>query len=114
MATLKELLAQQEKLAAQIEAVRQEQKAGGIERIKQLMSELGITGNDLGFHDVATLPHGKTGPRTFKQRKPMAAPEPKYRDPATGNTWSGRGKPPRWLQGNRDDYLIGKEQAKAA
>ena len=24
---------------------------------------------------------------------------PKYRDPATGQTWTGRGKPPKWIQG---------------
>jgi DNA-binding protein H-NS len=112
--SLKALLKQQEELAAKIEAVRAEGKAKGIEQIKSIMDELGITASDLGFYDVATLPHGKTGPRTFKQRKAMAPIEPKYRDPATGNTWSGRGKPPRWLQGNRDDFLIGKDQAKAA
>jgi DNA-binding protein H-NS len=32
---------------------------------------------------------------------------PKYRDPATRRTWSGRGKTPRWLKGkNPDDYRI--------
>ena len=33
-------------------------------------------------------------PKTAKTRKPVAA---KYRDAATGDTWSGRGKPPKWL-----------------
>ncbi|WP_373785874.1 H-NS family nucleoid-associated regulatory protein, partial [Delftia acidovorans] len=23
----------------------------------------------------------------------------KYRDPASGATWTGRGKPPRWIEG---------------
>ena len=28
-------------------------------------------------------------------------------NPATGETWTGRGKPPKWIQDkNRDDYLI--------
>jgi DNA-binding protein H-NS len=112
--SLKALLKQQEELAAKIEAVRAEGKAKGIEQIKSIMAELGIGASDLGFYDVATLPNGKAGPRTFKQRKPMPPSQPKYRDPATGSTWSGRGKPPRWLQGDRDAYLIGKEQAKAA
>jgi DNA-binding protein H-NS len=26
---------------------------------------------------------------------------PKYRDPATGQTWTGRGKAPKWIQ-NQD------------
>lgn len=112
--TLKALLKQQEELAAKIEALRAESKATGVERIQAIMAELGIVAADLGFYDVSTLPQGKNGPRTFKQRKPMAPAEPKYRDPATGNTWNGRGKAPKWLQGNRDDYLIGREQPKAA
>lgn len=38
---------------------------------------------------------------------------PKYRDPASGMTWSGRGRPPTWVLaheesgGKRDDLLIG-------
>ncbi len=28
-------------------------------------------------------------------------------NPATGETWTGRGKPPKWIQGqNRDSFLI--------
>jgi DNA-binding protein H-NS len=26
----------------------------------------------------------------------------KYRDPATGTEWSGRGKPPAWIKGVQD------------
>jgi len=35
---------------------------------------------------------------------------PKYGDPKTGKTWTGRGKPPAWIAGvkNRDPYLIDK------
>ncbi|MFM2323494.1 MAG: hypothetical protein RL244_373, partial [Pseudomonadota bacterium] len=32
---------------------------------------------------------------------------PKYRNNETGETWTGRGKPPRWIQDkNREDFLI--------
>ncbi|GEM_PF-3087121 len=32
---------------------------------------------------------------------------PKYRDLATGKTWSGRGKRPKWFDSERaDDFLI--------
>ena len=32
---------------------------------------------------------------------------PKYRDPATGDTWTGRGKAPNWIEGkNRSSYAI--------
>ncbi|MFP3741092.1 H-NS family nucleoid-associated regulatory protein, partial [Burkholderia sp. SIMBA_019] len=42
-------------------------------------------------------------------RPPKKAPLPaKYQDPKTGNTWSGRGKPPKWIVGkNRERFLIG-------
>jgi len=31
----------------------------------------------------------------------------KYRDPSTGATWTGRGKPPNWIKDqDRDDFLI--------
>nr|WP_247873597.1 H-NS histone family protein [Burkholderia sp. LS-044] len=33
---------------------------------------------------------------------------PKYMDPQTGATWSGRGRPPRWIANveNRDAFLL--------
>lgn len=36
--------------------------------------------------------------------------EPKYRNPETGESWSGRGKTPRWLAGkDRSLYEIKKD-----
>ena len=33
---------------------------------------------------------------------------PKYRDPATGQTWTGRGKAPKWIDGkDRSNSLFG-------
>lgn len=43
--------------------------------------------------------------------KPVA---PKYRHPDTGETWTGRGKPPRWISAavdggaTRESFLIGE------
>ena len=32
---------------------------------------------------------------------------PKYRNPSTGETWTGRGKAPKWIDGkDRSNYLI--------
>jgi DNA-binding protein H-NS len=58
------------------------------------------------------------------QNDPVAAEEigrfspvkPRYQSPTTGETWTGRGKQPAWLQAaiadgaNIDDFLIGAEQ----
>lgn len=42
--------------------------------------------------------------KTGRVRAPLA---PKYRNPASGETWSGRGKAPKWIDPkNKDKYLI--------
>lgn len=32
--------------------------------------------------------------------------EPKYKDPETGKTWAGRGRLPRWLIGDKEQYKL--------
>jgi len=103
---LKKLLEQAARIADKIEEVRRQHKQEGIDQIKTIMAELGITATDLGFYDVETLKHGKRGPRTFAPKAVHAPLPPMYRDPESGKTWSGRGKQPRWLEGKREDYLI--------
>lgn len=55
----------------------------------------------------------KAAPAARKARKPLGKVAPKYQNPAnTGETWTGRGKQPRWLaaytaQGKKlEDFLI--------
>jgi len=31
---------------------------------------------------------------------------PKYQDPKTGKTWSGRGREPSWIKGKRRDRFL--------
>ena len=67
--------------------------------------------------DPAHFP-GKGKGKKRGQRKPRAdagkKAEPKYRDPKTGTTWSGRGRPAAWLKAHMDagkkkeDFLIKK------
>jgi len=45
----------------------------------------------------------KDAPAPKKQKADLP---PKYRDPASGKTWSGRGREPLWLAGRRDEFLI--------
>lgn len=98
MSTLKELLAQQEALNKQIEEVRTAAIAGAIEQVRKLVAEFGLTVNDVftGGAKAAGVKKKTSGTVAIK-----------YRDPLSGNTWTGRGKAPRWLDGkNRDDYLV--------
>ena len=54
----------------------------------------------------------------FSKKAPRAAAAgtktvaPKYRDPETGATWTGRGKPPLWIAGkDRLNFLIQDQTA---
>lgn len=41
-----------------------------------------------------------------KKGKRVKVP-PKYRDPVSGKTWSGRGRAPKWIDGkDREQFLI--------
>jgi DNA-binding protein H-NS len=97
MATYKQLLAEKEKLEAQLEQVRQTELAAVIAQIHGLMDEYGLSVDDL-----ARKRRGR--PRKEGGRTSTAAP--KYQDPKTGKTWSGRGRAPAWLGKNRDKFLI--------
>ncbi len=58
-------------------------------------------------------PRRRTRARSNKGRKPLGKVAPKYRNPANAaETWSGRGKQPRWLAAytgagrSLDEFLI--------
>ncbi len=86
MTTLKELLAQQEALNKQIEEVRTAAIAGAIEQVRKLVAEFGLTAKDV-FPGGAKAAGGK--------KKTSGTVAIKFRDPLSGNTWTGRGKAPR-------------------
>ncbi len=86
MAKLTDLLAQRENLEKQIAEAQREARSGAIVQIKALMAEHGLTAADLNS-------------RAGKSNKPGGSKvAAKYRDKATGQTWSGRGLQPRWLK----------------
>jgi DNA-binding protein H-NS len=85
-------------LQAQAERVKREEKQQAIDMARTMISAYGITARDLGLDKS---PKAKTGPKAGNK---IAA---KYRDPASGATWSGRGKTPRWINGaDRSQYAI--------
>lgn len=94
MATYKDLLSQKAKLEEQLEAARQKELAEITAQVRQVVLDYGLTAEDIGL-----------APKRAK-RGPKAAPAPKYRDPKTGATWTGRGRAPAWIGKNRDKYLI--------
>ena len=96
MTTLAELIKQKEALEAQIANTRQTELADAISKVKALVAEHGLTQSDVfGGSKGAKKPNG--GGK-------VAA---KYRDLSSGQTWTGRGKAPKWIDGqDRSKYLI--------
>ena len=91
MATIKELIAQKEALEQQIEKVTSESRSKAIEQVRALMAENGLSVSDLG---------GNGSAKNTKKAKPGSGAKvaAKYRNTATGESWSGRGLQPRWLK----------------
>ncbi|AIV73836.1 H-NS histone family protein (plasmid) [Burkholderia pseudomallei] len=96
MATYLELKAQAEALAQQAEEARVAELESIITTMREQITRYGITAEQLFARRRTAAP--STGTRIA----------PKYRDPKTGATWSGRGRAPHWIAGakNRNRFLI--------
>lgn len=107
MATYSEMLQQINELQKQADRQRKEEYSSIVKTIKKQIAEYGITAQELGLAEAK--PSAKRGRKAVAKatkpgRKARAKRStagikvaPKYRDNATGNTWTGRGKMPRWL-----------------
>lgn len=84
MAKYKELLEQKRDLERRIEEARRAEAAAELERVRKTVTEFGFTPDDV---------FGK------RRRGAGQAVAAKYRNPETGDTWSGRGRQPGWLKG---------------
>ena len=93
MTTIAQLLAQKAALEAQIEAARKAENAEAIAQVKALIAEHGLTQQDI-------FGGAKRG------RKASGSVAPKYKDPISGATWSGRGKAPKWIEGQDRNLFI--------
>ncbi|MDO9075102.1 MAG: H-NS histone family protein [Rubrivivax sp.] len=82
---LSDLLAQKAALEKQIASVQREQRGEAVNQVKALMAEYGLTLADIGSKPAAA------------PKKAASKVAAKYRNPATGDTWSGRGLKPKWL-----------------
>lgn len=85
MASVSELLAQKAAIEQQIAEAQRAERAGAVARIRELMAAHGLTPADLSAKPAAAK---RTGVKVA----------PKYRNTATGDTWSGRGLQPNWLK----------------
>lgn len=95
MSTYSEIKAQIAELESKAKEARASELAAAKAQIAEIMRTYGLT--------LADLANGAKNSRP-KVGQPVAA---KYRNNATGETWTGRGRTPRWLDGkNKDEFLI--------
>ena len=101
------------RLEKQAEALRKNELKDVIAKIRRAIDEYGLTAADLGFGAAGSKAR-KTARRAAPGRAANAGVA-KYRNPATGQTWTGHGRPPAWIAAakNRDDYLIATGAAPA-
>lgn len=96
MSTYQDLLAKRDELTRQaaelekqLQEARRAERAGVITQIKSMMAEHGLTVADLG---------GKAGKASGTASTAGRKVAPKYRNASTGETWTGRGLQPKWIQ----------------
>ena len=95
MATLKEIDAQLAALQAQREEVRKEELKNALEQVHKLINDYGLTQSDI------------FAPARGRSAAAGSRVAPKDRDRATGATWTGRGKAPKWIEGqDREKFAI--------
>jgi len=87
MSNLKDLLAQKAAIEKQIEEAARAERAGAVAEVKALMTAHGLSIADLGARGAVK------GARASGTEVPA-----KYRNKATGDSWSGRGLRPNWLK----------------
>jgi len=93
------------RLQKRADALLQKQRAPAVTQILRTMRQVGLTPEDIAAA-FGKKPREQATRKTAVVKRPAA---PKYRDPATGATWTGRGKPPRWITA-ADQAGTGREQ----
>lgn len=93
MSKYRELQEQISKLQNEAATILKAERDQAISGIIEQMTLFGISVDDLKIK----------GTKNKKSKSPVDA---KFKDPATGKTWSGRGRQPTWIKGSRDSYLI--------
>lgn len=86
MATINELLAQKAALEKQINELLRHEKTMAISNALALIEKYNLKQNDL------FKKRGNSAPKDGRSSVKI-----KYRDPISGETWSGRGKEPSWI-----------------
>ncbi len=93
MASYAEYVEQIAKLQSLAESARKDEVNGAIQKIKELMQAHGVTVEDL------------SPARSAKPAKAKGTVAAQFKNPETGETWTGRGRAPRWLDGKEKEQF---------
>lgn len=106
-----------QKLQKRAEALQNKRRKPVLAGIVKSMRDYDITPEDVaaayGAASKTGTPRGRRKASAGATASAKRSVAPKYRHPETGETWSGRGKAPRWLVAaeaagaKRDSFLIG-------
>ncbi|MGV2289749.1 H-NS family nucleoid-associated regulatory protein [Trinickia sp. YCB016] len=122
MATLEQIQAKLQKLQAQADALAAKNSSAVVEKIRELMAQHGLSTADIEAYTGKAKGGAKRGGKSAvaAAKKPAASATgklpPKYRNPKTGETWSGHARPPAWIKNvkDRSKFLIDSGAAIAA
>jgi len=105
LAAIKKQIAALEKKA---NALIKSEASQAIAKVKEMIDRYGFTAEDLGFGAKRGKKAGGARPARKTRKAGKTIGVPMYRDPASGKTWTGRGKPPAWIAGaaDRTAFLI--------
>jgi DNA-binding protein H-NS len=111
MPTLEQIQVKMKKLQAQAEALIAKRAQAVLNDIRALMDKHGLTSADIDAHGSVKKrvgrPAGKTSTpaakrKTASQSTGKGKLPAKYRNPKTGETWSGWARPPAWIKDVKD------------
>ncbi len=89
------LMAEQAALQVKIQEARARHLAGVVKDIQAKVAQFGLKPDDV-FPEF-----------NFSRKRNMSPAAPKYRDPVSGATWTGRGKAPEWIANkDREQFAI--------
>ncbi|EYC50983.1 H-NS histone [Hylemonella gracilis str. Niagara R] len=94
--SLEQLEAQKASYEKRIAELRQQERDAALRTVRELVAKHKFTAKEISQPPAGAAP-----------ASPADAVDAKYRNPETGETWSGRGRAPAWLEGaNKDQFLL--------
>lgn len=105
MATYKELRQQADELSQRADEALKIARSESLAQILIAIKEFGFIASELLDSTRPASSREKVSRKSAIQKLSRAA---KYKNPVTGVTWTGAGRQPKWIVGNKDNYLIVK------